>query len=53
MNKPEIHNIEPVINNDYIFGSIKEIISLVLLLVITFYIIKLYRKFVKFLDKNN
>ena len=53
MDKPEIHNIEPIINIDYIIGSIREILILIILIVIAFYIIKLYKKVVKFLDKNS
>lgn len=53
MDKPEIHNIDPIINIDYIIGSIREILTLVILIVIAFYIIKLYKKIVKFLDKNS
>lgn len=53
MNKPEIYNIEPEINLDFILGSVREILSLVILAVIAYYIIKLYKKLIKFLDKNS
>lgn len=53
MDKPEIYNIEPEINLDFILGSIREILTLLILAFIAYYIIKLYKKIIKFLDKNS
>jgi hypothetical protein len=53
MKKPEIYNIKPVINADYVISSVKEIICIIIVVIISYYVIKLYRKLIKFLDKNS
>jgi len=53
MEKQEIHNIPPVIDFYYILDGIKDIIIVIMYIVIIYYSIKLYRKIIKFLDKNS
>ncbi len=53
IDRPEIHEIEPVINSDYIIGTFLQVLGLVILIIIAYCIIKLYMKVIKFLDKNS
>ncbi|MEZ0005037.1 hypothetical protein ABH942_000380 [Flavobacterium sp. 28YEA47A] len=50
--KEQVFETETVYNLPYILGTLWEVLSLLFLAVVIYFIIKLYRKLIKFLDRN-
>ncbi|WP_298120058.1 hypothetical protein [Flavobacterium sp.] len=53
MKNTEIHKIEPVVNMDYIVYTIIDTLKIILIIIIVYYIVKLYRALMKFLENKN
>ncbi|MCY1500966.1 hypothetical protein D3C87_58920 [compost metagenome] len=51
--REKVFETETVYNLDFILGSIWEFVNIALLIAIIYFIVKLYRKLIKFLDKNS
>ncbi len=49
----KVFQSERVWNWQFIMGSLFDLLNLVLFIVIIYFIVKLYRKVIKFLDKNS
>ena len=50
--KEHVFETETVYNLPFILGTVWEVVSLLFLAVIIYFIIKLYRKLIRFLDRN-
>ena len=53
MNDVRIHEIETVWTYDYLINCLKDLLSILIIIIFFYYIIVLYRKLIKFLDKNS
>lgn len=51
--REQVFETETVYHLDFILSTLWEILNLALLIAIIYFIVKLYRKVIKFLDKNS
>lgn len=51
--KQEVFETETVYNTSFFISTFLELINFALIILIIYFIVKLYRKLVKFLDKNS
>jgi len=51
--REQVFETETVYHLDFILSTVWEVLNLALLIAIIYFIVKLYRKLIKFLDKNS
>lgn len=51
--REQVFETETVYHLDFILSTVWEVLNLALLVAIIYFIVKLYRKVIKFLDKNS
>ena len=51
--KEQIFESENIYDSDYIIRTVAGIVVIIITIVILYYVIKLYRKLIKYLDKNS
>lgn len=51
--REQVFETETVYHLDFILSTVWEVLNLALLIAIIYFIVKLYRKVIKFLDKNS